>query len=283
MRLQVRHITTYRYDRPITLGRHILRMHPRLDGAFALESFDMSVHPQPAGISPLLDPGGNLAHEVWFQGETTHEFRISYRWSGRTSPRYAWDLLPTTDVRTLPPHYGVEKSGLGPVLSTGEAVPPYALADFARAAAIEAKRETLPFLQILEERIRNRLRNSWRLTGPPMDPAVTLAGGQGSCRDLAVLFIACCRLQGVAARFVSGYVPAGAGSAQHMHAWAEAYLTGAGWRPFDPSQTEPVGEKYVAVAAAAEPADAAPISGYFSGSPTRSEMDVELTVETEDG
>jgi transglutaminase-like putative cysteine protease len=136
-------------------------------------------------------------------------------------------------------------------------------------------------LRLLDGRIRAELRNAPRLTGAPLVAGETLARGGGSCRDLAVLFIAACRSQGLAARFVSGYLPAGPGERQHMHAWAEVLLPGAGWIPFDPSQAMPVGERHVAVAAAAEPGDAAPISGYFSGPGARSEMDVELTVEVE--
>ncbi|HLP42439.1 MAG TPA: transglutaminase family protein, partial [Fibrobacteria bacterium] len=97
------------------------------------------------------------------------------------------------------------------------------------------------------------------------------------------LFISACRSQGLAARFVSGYLPADPGERQHMHAWAEVLLPGAGWVPFDPSQNFAVGERHVAVASAADPGDAAPISGYYSGLGAQCEMGVELTVDTEPG
>ena len=70
-------------------------------------------------------------------------------------------------------------------------------------------------------------------------PNQTLERGQGSCRDMAELFVATSRQLGLAARFVSGYLyepphPNGSAgfnvAAGSMHAWAEVYLPGAGWR-----------------------------------------------------
>jgi transglutaminase-like putative cysteine protease len=50
-----------------------------------------------------------------------------------------------------------------------------------------------------------------------------------------------------------------------MHAWAEAYLPGAGWRGFDPSQGLSIFDNHIAVAAGQRSQDATPISGNFRG------------------
>jgi transglutaminase-like putative cysteine protease len=117
--------------------------------------------------------------------------------------------------------------------------------------------------------------------GPAHPPEVTLRERQGTCRDLAVLFCAACRLVGIAARFVSGYEREAATQPQaYMHAWAEAYLPGGGWRGYDPTQGLAVSKSHVAVAAAADPSLAAPITGTYRGAaPARMEFGIALAVE----
>lgn len=282
MRIRVRHVTTYRYDRPVVLGHHVFRMHPRQDSRFALEDFSMSLYPEPAGMRTVRDNEGGLSHEAWFEGQTS-SLRVAYRWGGRTAALApAQDgPLPAPGAVRLPPAYGPVIDEARPCLQAPDAAPDPLLGDFAQAIAAEAGGSAWKFLSLLDRRIRADLLNATRLTGAPMQAGATLARGGGSCRDLAVLFISACRSQGLAARFVSGYMPAEPGERQHMHAWAEVLLPGAGWVPFDPSQNIAVGERHVAVASAADPGDAAPISGYFSGPGAHCEMDVELTVETE--
>ncbi|HEV2448249.1 MAG TPA: transglutaminase-like domain-containing protein, partial [Candidatus Sulfopaludibacter sp.] len=112
-----------------------------------------------------------------------------------------------------------------------------------------------------------------REDGPPLPPDVTLREGAASCRDLAVLFCAACRAHRLAARFVSGYERAAAFEEQsEMHAWAEVYLPGGGWRGYDPSRGLAVSTGHIAVAAAADPQLAAPIIGAYRGS-ARSTME----------
>lgn len=241
MRIRVRHVTTYRYDRPVVFGHHVFRMHPRQDARFSLEDFSMAIHPQPAGMRTVRDMEGSLSHEAWFEGQAS-SLRIAYRWSGRTAPQAPGPPLLAPGGVRLPPSYG---SGFGEArlcLQPLEAAPDPVLGEFAQSIAEEARGSTWNFLNLLDRRIRADLRNAVRLTGAPLDAGDTLTRGGGSCRDLAVLFIAACRTQGLAARFVSGYLPAGPGERQHMHAWAEVLLPGAGWVAFDPSQTFPVGE-----------------------------------------
>lgn len=280
MRFRIRHVTVYRYDKPVILGSHVLRMQPRRDGFLSMDSFALSVHPKPAELRPALDLEGNLVHHARFEGET-QELRISFRSSGETHARPLFSPRLDAGAERLPPVYGAESHGSAGYLW---AVPSDPVKEFSAGAAEEARGETLPFLDLLNRRLRDGFTNGVRPTGDPLDPEFTLRQGKGSCRDLAVLFVSCCRMQGIAARFVSGYIPAQAGDRQHMHAWTEVYLPGAGWCAFDPTRGTVAGEEHVAVAAAAEPAQAAPITGSFAATgpeAARSEMEVDLQVETE--
>jgi transglutaminase-like putative cysteine protease len=116
-------------------------------------------------------------------------------------------------------------------------------------------------------------------------PLQTLEHGSGSCRDFALLMMEAARRLGVATRFVSGYLydPAldqsaagpdtgsgeelqpgtvGAGS---THAWLQAYLPGAGWVPFDPTNNLLGGSQLIRVGVARDASQAAPISGTWFG------------------
>jgi transglutaminase-like putative cysteine protease len=98
-------------------------------------------------------------------------------------------------------------------------------------------------------------------------PGTTVAQQSGACRDLATLFMEACRLMGLAARFVSGYLHCPATEAGHgaTHAWAEVYLPGAGWKGFDPTLGELVGIHHIPVAVHRHPEAIPPIAGSFVG------------------
>ena len=67
---------------------------------------------------------------------------------------------------------------------------------------------------------------------------------------------------GLAARFVSGYEVGDPETPQwELHAWAEVYLPGAGWRGYDPTHGLAVGDRHIALVASAIPAYCAPVLG----------------------
>jgi transglutaminase-like putative cysteine protease len=91
------------------------------------------------------------------------------------------------------------------------------------------------------------------------------------------------RSLGIAARFVSGYifVPSGSGVAGggSTHAWMQAYLPGAGWIDFDPTNSIIGNRNLIRVAVAWVPNQALPLWGTYFGSPTAFlGMDVTVTV-----
>src|SRR3546814_20969809 len=73
----------------------------------------------------------------------------------------------------------------------------------------------------------------------------------GVCQDLAHVFIAAARSQGMATRYISGHLlrQDGAELQEAAHAWAEAHVPGLGWVEFDPANGICADEHYVRVAA----------------------------------
>ena len=87
-----------------------------------------------------------------------------------------------------------------------------------------------------------------QLVYQPRDEFGAASGGDPgvrhrTCRDYALLMIEALRTLGLGARFVSGYLydMTAAGTTDRLvggaatHAWVQAYLPGAGWTEFDPT------------------------------------------------
>lgn len=95
----------------------------------------------------------------------------------------------------------------------------------------------------------------------------------GVCQDFAHLAIGCLRSLGLAARYVSGYLetepPPGEErlvGADASHAWFSAFLPGAGWLDFDPTNNQLPGAKHVTLAWGRDFADVTPLKGVAFGS-----------------
>lgn len=102
-------------------------------------------------------------------------------------------------------------------------------------------------------------------------PRDTLSRGSGSCRDIAVLFAEAVRSLGLGARIVSGYLfdpekslvgHEGTGS---THAWAEVFVSGAGWVAFDPTNQSVGSKNLIPVAVARGIHQVVPVAGSFTG------------------
>ena len=172
-------------------------------------------------------------------------------------------------------------AGAGPGDGPGDG----SVAAWAAELAAAVEHNTTAFLMQLADRIHHDFQHVGRFEGEPMAPEQTLAGLSGACRDTAMLFVAACRSQGLAARFVSGY------SIHHppevteheLHAWAEVYLSGAGWRGYDPSLGLAVADGHLVLATAPDHILAAPVTGTYRGTGVTSTMTYALTVKALDG
>ncbi|MEB3281938.1 MAG: transglutaminase family protein [Lyngbya sp.] len=279
MNYHIIHTTTYTYTQPVDLAPHILRLRPRSDAFQTLHSFSIDVVPKAAGQSEIVDLGGNDIIKLWFKQKTE---KLSIKVSSQvethcTNPfNYlleSWALeLPITDYPVsmfahLQPY--IQSSSVDPII-----------AQLAQEIWNSSNGSVIAFLNTLNQRIYQTCQYIVRETGEPLPPGVTWTQQLGSCRDLAVVFIAACRAVGIPARFVSGYCEGDLSNQErHLHAWAEVYLPGAGWRGYDPTEGLAVSDHHIALVASSVPRHAAPISGSFRGADAKSQINYTLSIQ----
>jgi transglutaminase-like putative cysteine protease len=95
--------------------------------------------------------------------------------------------------------------------------------------------------------------------------AEALSLGSGVCQDHAHVFIAACRLRGVPARYVSGYVHPGDAPHAASHAWADAYVDGDGWISIDVTHRRFASDNLCRLAVGRDYATAGPVRGVRVG------------------
>ena len=269
MHVKISHRFVYSYSKPVQLGPHRLCLMPRSIGFQKLIQHKISFNPEPCHQFELIAAGGDQILRARFVGSTDRFEIISEAELITSSPPLLSLCLDEQEPRLPYPIGRLNAdllSNLQGWLPNGQHDP--AAIALAQEAIIGSDQHCLTFLQQLLEMIQERVNYTQRHHGPPWPAGRTLRERVGSCRDLAVLMIECCRCIGLPARFVSGYhLVEPKPDRYDLHAWAEVYLPGAGWRGFDPSGAGAVDERYVALASSSNPELTAAVSGSFSGPP----------------
>ena len=274
VRFHVEHESLYRYDVPIQLGAHVLRLTPRA-GSVQLLSRRLTVEPQPTLWSEEVDSHGNPYTRVEFAGSTQSLLVRSEVTLDTFQPPGLDQLLPPL------PHSIPEFDEF--VAYRGACFHP-SVQQFASSLSSDARYDPVQFLDLLTRTLFTRFDRHIRPSGDARQAHETLALGSGACRDLTVLFLDVCRCQRLAARFVSGYqaqaqTPDGQ---RHLHAWAEVFLPGIGWRAWDPTHGVRVTDGHVALCAAPHQAGTMPIEGgfFFQGPAVNSTLDHSVRIGT---
>lgn len=284
MRYQITHRIHYRYNQPVLLAPHILRLRPRCDGLQKLHQFRCQIDPVPPHQTDLVDLEGNAITKIWFDQTPTEHLTLEATSEVETFCTNPFHFLLEPWAITLPLDYPVLLSRqLQPYLQGqfGGATPaldPVAI-QLAEEIWLATSGNVVSFVTELSQQIYNHCGYVLRETGSPYPPGITWTKQSGSCRDYTVLWMEVCRAAGLATRFVSGYQEGDLDQDErHLHAWAEVYLPGAGWRGFDPTHGLAVADRHIALVAASTAKETSPVSGAVKTPGASSQMEYGLKI-----
>lgn len=262
--LRVQHETVYRYEEPVELSSHVVRLHPVHD--LFQEVLDYQLEVSPPGVA-------RRAEDVF--GNQVLRFKIERPYTE------LW-VRARSRVRVLPPRtlQSLKRATIPLVwmpwqrqMMTPYLLPPElpetqlkALSEYAMSFAI---RQDFDLVDTLKDVNRSIFRDFRYVPGSTMletSPFTVFTRREGVCQDFANLFICLCRLLGVPARYRVGYIRTGADyenqvQSEASHAWCEVYLPRHGWRGFDPTNGVLANLDHIRVAHGRNYRDATPTGG----------------------
>jgi transglutaminase-like putative cysteine protease len=275
IRVALNHTTHYRFDRPVSLSPHEVRLRPAPHCRTRIDSYSLHVDPTDHFINWQQDPYGNFLARLVFPEPAT-ELHVVVDLIADMTVINPFDFFIEPSAERVPFAYKpqlakelapfLEVEPCGPLL--GAWLERFKLADRGESKA------TTDFLVRLNQRVQTEIDYIVRLEPGVQSCEETLRLRRGSCRDSGWLLVQVLRNFGLAARFASGYLiqlvadikplegPAGPKQDfTDLHAWAEVYLPGAGWVGLDPTSGLLAGEGHIPLACTASPSSAAPVIG----------------------
>src|SRR5258706_11868823 len=274
IRVGLTHRTSYKFDRFVGLSPHEIRLRPAPHCRTPILSYSLRIEPALHFLNWQQDPYGNWLARVVFP-ERANNLDISVDLVADMTVINPFDFFVDKSADTFPFTYPAELAkDLIPFLE--KETPGALLAGWlARFRATQRPGEiTVDMLVRLNQMLKTDIAYLVRMEAGVQTTETTLQNASGSCRDTGWLLVQIMRHLGIAARFASGYLiqlkpdlksldgPSGSEvDFTDLHAWAEAYLPGAGWVGLDATSGLLAGEGHIPLACTPEPASAAPLTG----------------------
>jgi len=268
IQVALNHRTLYRYEKAITLGPQVIQLRPALHCRTPILSYSLDVTPSEHILNWQLDPHNNRLARLLFSGKT-NELLVEVNLVADLSPYNPFAFFLEPGVEEYPFAYA---PGLAKDLEPYRSVdPPGSLLQAFLESFVGRKSGTISLLLDLNRKVRDEIGYVTRLEHGVQTCEETLEKRSGSCRDSAWLLVQSLRNLGIAARFVSGYLiqlqspdPESGGpeaDSADLHAWAEAFLPGAGWIGMDPTSGLLAAEGHIPLVCTPTALQAAPIGG----------------------
>ena len=274
IRVALAHRTSYRFDRLVSLSPHEVRLRPAPHCRTPILGYSLRVTPAQHFVNWQQDPYGNWIARIVFP-ERTDNLEITVDLTADLTIINPFDFFVEPYAEAFPFAYStILAQELAPFLEV-EPAGDRLLAWIERfRTTVAVGLSTVNLLVAVNQCVKDDVAYLVRMEPGVQTPEDTLAKASGSCRDSGWLLVQILRHLGIAARFASGYLiqlvadvkplegPAGPDrDFTDLHAWAEAYVPGAGWVGLDPTSGLLAGEGHIPLACTATPGSAAPISG----------------------
>jgi transglutaminase-like putative cysteine protease len=278
MRFALRYHAEYRYDGPVFDQHNVLRVKPATTPLQRVRSFRLAVEPS-ARTRSYADYFGTEAIE--FNVPAEHE-RLAITAEAEVTTQAPPEPAAGTWEATRAKVY--TDTGGEFLLHTDDEPRNGELDELHAAVRADAPGDTLlRVCEVIPDRFEYR--RGVTFVGSTVDDL--LAGGAGVCQDFVHLALILLRQQGIAARYVSGYLFAtpknGGGDSVEVdtHAWLEALLPGAdgaepAWVGADPTNRRLAGEQHVKIGHGRFYGDVAPIRGVYKGRAASAEHEVSV-------
>jgi transglutaminase-like putative cysteine protease len=263
MRLMVDHVTRYAYDHPVRSVVQSHRLQPSVHAGQKVLDWQVTVS---GGTQGALhrDGAGDLIQGWTVAGPVTG---VEVRVQGTVETADLSGVLRGHREAVTPECY---------LRATAPTRPDVALEALARS--VDAP-DALGLAHALSAAVAEAIAYRPGVTHAHTTAAEALALGEGVCQDHAHALIACARVRGIPARYVSGYLFATEDGAPHeaAHAWAELHVPGLGWVGFDPANRCCPDARYIRLGSGFDAQDAAPIRGIARGGGSEA-MDVSVAI-----
>ncbi len=270
--IALKHRTEYRYEKAIFLGPQVIQLRPAPHCRIPILSYSLDVTPSDHILNWQMDPHSNRLARLLFPQKTS-ELVVEVNLVADLTPINPFEFFLEPGVEEYPFAYAEELAKDLEPYRSGDAPGPR-LAEFLKGLKDE-KSGTVIFLLKVNLRVRDEVDYEIRMAPGVQTSEETLEKRSGSCRDSAWLLVESLRNLGIAARFVSGYLIQLASDqtapeqqknnvsidSADLHAWAEAYLPGAGWIGMDPTSGLLAGEGHIPLVCTPSASQAAPIGG----------------------
>jgi transglutaminase-like putative cysteine protease len=301
MLLHITHTTTYHYTPQVNTAQHMAHLLPRNLASQTVRQAELSISPTPAARSEHVDVYGNP--RTFFSLPTAHtELSITATsWVETHSIDTPTDPKKTPAWEKVRDHFLYHAGAAWDAANEFVFASPYvpidaAFADYARTT-FSANKPVLQAACELMTRIHQEFTYASQSTDINTPAHEALQKRQGVCQDFAHILLACLRTQGLAARYVSGYLlteppegqPRLIGS-DASHAWVSVYVpdvqddtlcTHGQWFDLDPTNNRwglnSPGVDYVTLALGRDYGDVSPVRGVIHGGASHT-LDVGVTV-----